>query len=148
MSRAGWIALALVAGAGLPLQAGINAALRKGIGSPLWASAISFGVGTLVLLTLAAATRATVPSPAALGSLPAYAWVGGVIGAFYVTATIVLAPRLGAAAFTALVVGGQMALALALDQLGALGFPQQSLSAGRLLGAGLLVAGVALIQRF
>ena len=62
-------------------------------------------------------------------------------------ATIVLAPRLGAATLVAAVVAGQMLASVLLDQYGLVGFPVHPLSALRLLGAGLVIGGVMLIQR-
>jgi transporter family-2 protein len=74
-------------------------------------------------------------------------WSGGLLGAVYVVATIVLAPRLGAATLIAAVVAGQMIASVLLDQYGLVGFPVHPLSALRLLGAGLVIGGVVLIQR-
>jgi transporter family-2 protein len=59
---------------------------------------------------------------------------------------IILLPRLGAAALVACVVAGQMLFALAADQFGWLGVPQHPASVPRLIGAALLLAGVALIR--
>jgi transporter family-2 protein len=70
-----------------------------------------------------------------------------VLGAAYVASTTVLGPRLGAATLLALTLAGQMAAALAVDHYGVIGFPQSPLTASRLLGAALLVAGVLLIMR-
>jgi transporter family-2 protein len=64
-----------------------------------------------------------------------------------VVATIVLAPRLGAATLVAAVVAGQMLASVLLDQYGLVGFPVHPLSALRLLGAGLVIGGVILVQR-
>ena len=44
------LAFAIVAGSFLPLQAGINARLAHFVGGPVRASAISFFVGTVVLV--------------------------------------------------------------------------------------------------
>ena len=74
-------------------------------------------------------------------------WTGGLIGAVYVLAAVVLAPKLGAGTLVAAVVAGQMFTSLMLDQYGLIGFPVHSLSPVRLLGAVLVIAGVILIQR-
>jgi transporter family-2 protein len=54
-------------------------------------------------------------------------------------------PRLGAAALLALIVLGQLVTALLVDHFGWLGFPQQPMTALRLLGALLLFGGMLLI---
>jgi transporter family-2 protein len=69
------------------------------------------------------------------------------LGAAYVALTIVLAPRLGAATMIAAIVAGQMLMSLALDQYGLVGFPLHPITAARVVGALLVIAGVALIQR-
>ncbi|MGM0981937.1 MAG: DMT family transporter [Pseudomonadota bacterium] len=140
--------IVLAAGTMLPMQAGINAGLARGWGHPLWAAAVSFGVGTLVLLVAAMTARLAVPSWQQLSSIPTWSWTGGVLGAFYVTVMVIFAPKLGAATLLALVVAGQMLASTLLDHFGALGFPQQALSLPRLLGILLLFLGVILIRRF
>lgn len=140
--------IVLAAGAMLPMQAGINAGLARGWGHPLWAAAISFGVGTLALLGAAMGSRLAVPSWQQLADIPAWSWSGGVLGAFYVTVMVIFAPKLGAATLLALVVAGQMLASTLLDHFGALGFPQQSISLPRLLGVVLLFLGVLLIRRY
>lgn len=143
-----FVALALVAGAALPFQAAINAVLGRGTGNPLWASAISFTVGLIAVLLVCALARAPWPALPAMGALPWWAWTGGALGALYVASSIIVIPKLGAATLVALVVAGQMLASLLLDHFGAFGLPQQGISAGRILGALMLIAGVVLIRRF
>ena len=100
--------LALAAGVLLPVQAGVNAQLRSVVGSPLTAALVSFLVGTAGLGTAAVILRAPTALRAAWAVSPWGFWIGGLIGALYVVATIVLAPRLGAATLVAAVVAGQM----------------------------------------
>ncbi|MFM2135841.1 MAG: hypothetical protein RL021_1241, partial [Bacteroidota bacterium] len=50
MNKALWISLTLLAGAFLPLQAGLNAKLGRAGGSPIHASMISFIVGAISLV--------------------------------------------------------------------------------------------------
>jgi bacterial/archaeal transporter family-2 protein len=65
----------------------------------------------------------------------------------YLTATIVLAPLLGAASMIGLIITGQMLAAIALDHFGLVGFPIHPLSLWRVIGGVLLVGGVILVQR-
>lgn len=139
--------LALAAGVLLPVQAGVNAQLRSAVGSPLPAALVSFLVGTAGLVTAAVIFRTPMALRAAWGVSPWWHWVGGLIGALYVVATIVLAPRLGAATMVAAVVAGQMIASLLLDQYGLLGFPTHPINGLRVLGAALVIGGVILVQR-
>jgi bacterial/archaeal transporter family-2 protein len=139
--------LALGAGVLLPVQAGVNAQLRTVIGSPVIAALVSFLVGTVGLLTGALLLRATLSSRSAWIAAPWWYWAGGLIGATYVVATIVLAPRLGAATLIAAVVAGQMIASLLLDHFGLLGFPVHQITGPRIVGAALVMMGVMLVQR-
>ena len=139
--------LALAAGVLLPVQAGVNAQLRSAVGSPLAAALVSFLVGTAGLVTVAVIVRASMGLRAAWTITPWWYWVGGLIGALYVVATIVLAPRLGAATMVAAIVAGQMSASLLLDQYGLLGFPTHPINGLRVLGAALVTVGVILVQR-
>lgn len=142
--------LALVAaltGAGLTIQVGMNAAVRAALGSPLLAALVNFLVGLVALVALTLLSGVRWPSTANLASVPAWAWLAGLIGVNYIVATTVLGPRLGAAALIALTVLGQMLAALLVDHYGVLGFPQSDVTPLRLLGAALLVIGVLLIVR-
>ena len=141
-----FLLLALAAGVLLPVQAGLNAQLRSALGSPIAAALVSFLVGTAGLATIALLLRTPLPLGRAWGATSPWQWSGGLIGAVYVLAAIVLAPRLGAATLIAAVVAGQMITSLVLDQYGLVGFPVHSMTLVRLLGAVLVIAGVILIQ--
>jgi transporter family-2 protein len=141
------VPFAIAAGFMIPVQFSVNSQLRFYAGGPIVASAISFLVGTIVLVAAAAASREHV-STHRLGNAPWWAWGGGLLGAFYIVASIVVAPRLGAGTTIALVVAGQMLAALVLDQFGLLRLPVHHMGPARAVGAVLVVAGVALIQRF
>lgn len=146
VGQIGLMIAAIAAGAVVPLQAGANAALGKALGHPLWATLASLGVSILAIVPLLILMAVPPPSlPAALKG-PGWVWIGGLAGAFYVTAALLLAPRLGASAFLAAVVAGQIASALVLDHFGLMGFRAQPVTAWRLLGAALIVAGLLAVQ--
>ncbi len=139
--------LALAVGVCISMQVGMNVTLRGVLSSPMVAALISFLVGSLSLLLLILVTGAPWPARAQLGTVPWWAWLGGVMGAFYVASSIIVGPRLGAAALLALVVLGQLVTSLALDHFGWLGFAQHPLTVSRMLGAAFLFCGVVLIVR-
>src|ERR1051325_2834144 len=91
-----FLLLAVAAGGALPFQAGINARLATFVGGPIRASAISFAVGTIVLVLLALIATRGVMSTCRLGSVPWWGWLGGAVGAGYVASAVAAAPRLGA----------------------------------------------------
>ena len=138
--------LAMLVGGALTVQVGMNATLARTIGSPLWASAINFAIGLLALVGFAAVAGSRA-STGNLGQMPAWAWMGGLLGAIYVASVTVLGPRLGGMTMVALVIAGQLAVALVVDQFGILGYPQIAVTPTRLLGAVLLLVGALLIVR-
>jgi len=141
-----FILMALVAGISVPTQAGINAQLGLWTRSPVLAATISFAVGTLSLLVYSFATRIPLPAVAAIGGHPWWIWIGGTLGAFFVTATIILVPKLGATTMVTTVLAGQMLASLLLDHFGWLGYPLHPISLGRIAGVVLVCAGVWLIK--
>ncbi|WP_124728093.1 DMT family transporter [Staphylospora marina] len=140
------ILFALIAGIVLPFQFSVNAQLRNAVGSPLSASAISFLTGTMVLVLAVVLTRQPVRLTPALQA-PSWIWTGGLLGAFYVFATVILIPKLGAGTTVALVLTGQVIASLFIDHFGLLQVPVHSLTPGRLVGALLIIAGVILVQK-
>ncbi len=138
--------MAVAIGAGLTLQVGMNATLGRAVGSPLWGAVANFTVGLAALLACVVAVGVRY-TPGSVVQVPAWAWLGGLLGAAYVAATTVLGPRIGGVALLALVLAGQLGSALLVDQYGVLGFPRIPITASRLLGVALLVVGTLLVVR-
>lgn len=138
---------AFAAGVVLPVQVGVNATLRGPLGNPVMAALTSFLVGSLGLAVFLVLTRASLPARTALAMVPPWAWLGGLLGAFYVSTTIIVGPRLGAATLLSLSVLGQLVASLVIDHYGWLGFPTHPISSVRLAGALLVFGGVLLTVR-
>jgi transporter family-2 protein len=141
-----YLVLALAAGMFMPVQAGINTRLASVVGGSIVAAFVSFLVGTLVLGAVLAATGQGVPVARAWPQTSWWYWVGGALGAFFVTATVILAPRIGAGSMVALTLAGQLIASMVLDNYGLLGFPEIAFGAKRMIGILLLGAGVYLIR--
>jgi bacterial/archaeal transporter family-2 protein len=137
---------AVAAGAMLPVQFGINAQLAAWLGSPLRATLVSFVVGAGVLLVATVLFARGVAEGRDLGAAPWWVWVGGFLGAFYVLGSVVTAPKLGAAALFAFILAGQAIASLAVDHFGWVGFEENPITPGRLLGLALVAAGVAAVR--
>lgn len=142
-----WILLASAAGACIALQAAANGSLRTNLDDPRYAAFFSI-CGTIVTAVLVMLVlRPAPPTAAALRATPWWNWIGGPLGAAIVLAGAVLAPKLGAAAFIAAVVAGQLCCSLVLDHFGLMNLARQDLTPARLLGAMLVFAGVLLVKR-
>jgi transporter family-2 protein len=140
-------AIGLTAGIGLTVQVGMNTQLRRTLQSANGAALISFMVGTLALICVLIGTRTPIPDRATFAAVPLWAWFGGLLGAFYVACSTVVATELGATALLALVLVGQLTGALVIDHYGWLNLPEQPITWTRLTGVALLGAGVWLITR-
>lgn len=140
------VLLAVAVGMIIPLQPGVNAELRTHLGNPLLASWVSFAGGLVCLTVFSLAARAGLPSASAIASAPWWAWFGGALGAAFVTVTLILAPRLGAVLLVGSVVTGQLLGSVVVDRFGLVGFPKEPVTPLRLLGVGLLLAGVVVVQ--
>ncbi|MFE3932786.1 DMT family transporter, partial [Streptomyces goshikiensis] len=146
----GWIALGIVAGGVLPVQGAVNAKLRHGLGAPITVAAFSFTVATLtiavVLLVLRLTGKTPKPQLAPLKQMPWWGWLGGACAAGYVTGTFLLIPEIGAAVTVGLTVTGQQLTSALIDHRGMFRLPTRVLTAPRLTGLGLLLAGSLAIQ--
>jgi transporter family-2 protein len=134
------------AGCLVGMQAPINSRLGRAVGS-VQAASFSFVVGTVALLLIATVVHGGLGSLGHVGRAPWWAFVGGLLGAVYVTVAILAVRTLGASGLTAVVIAGQLAISVAIDRFGLLGIARQSISAQRILGLVLLAVGVVLVVR-
>ena len=141
-----YLSVAFVTGAAIAVQALANSRLRFALGTPVWAAIAQFIVGLAALVAIAIVTRQPAPDTGGLSRMPWWGWVGGAIGALFITVSIVLTPRLGTALTLATMTVGQLLAALVLDHYGWLGAPMIRLSLPRVLGAACLLAGIALMR--
>jgi transporter family-2 protein len=130
----------------LAVQSAANVQLSAAMASPFGASTLQLGIGAALLVTVSAVAGS-------LGALEraddAQLWqlVGGLGSALYITAGILIFPRLGALVAVGLFIAGQMFASLILDGFGWLGVAQEPLDAAGLAGAGAVMLGVWLIVR-
>lgn len=151
-AKLGWILLALVAGAVLPIQGAINGLLRSDIGAPFVVGTVSFAVATLsmvvVLLITTVLTDAPKPQLRGLAKMPWWGWLGAFCGATYVTTVFTAIPVIGTAAAVGLTVAGQQIASLFVDRFGWFLLPKREIPLLRYAGVALLLVGVGLIQFF
>lgn len=143
-----YILLALAAGAMMPTQAATNNKMAGVVDSPILSAFISFVVGTVALFAYVLISGSPLANLTAVKEAPAIAWIGGLLGAFFVTATVGLVPRLGVAMTFSLIIAGQMIVTLIIDHFGLLGLPVKEVSLARIAGIVLIAAGVVLIRKF
>jgi bacterial/archaeal transporter family-2 protein len=126
------------------LQPSINGRLAQKVGV-IESSFISFAVGTLALLVLVLIMGKG--SLRAVSTAPWWELTGGLMGAFFVTATIIVVPKIGTAATMAAIIAAQLGTGLMLDHYGLFSLRQIPMDSKRAIGVALLFAGTALIVR-
>lgn len=142
-----YLLLALGVGLIVPLQSAVNNQLKQLTGgSTVLAALVSFCVGTLVLALTALFTQQKWSDLGQLSQVSPWQLTGGVMGALFVFGTTLLAPRLGVTVMLALIIGGQILASLLFDRFGWLGLPVRELSTPRLIGVGLVLLGVVLVN--
>ena len=134
--------LAALGGSAITVQAGLNAQVGRMLGHPLWATLVSLTVSVISIVPLLVIFRVTTPHLSSLDSAPWWVWIGGALGAFFITVALMTAPELGAVVFVSAVVMGQTIASIVLDQFAIAGFPSRPVTLWRIVGALLVVIGV------
>ena len=126
-------------------QPAINGTAARILGSPLTATALSIAI-TLASCLVAIPLFAGLPQPQAFAHLPWWVVFGGLIGVFVVAGSAALVPITGAAVFFVCMIAGQLIGAALVDHFGAFGIDARPVSAVKLMGIGLALAGVVLVR--
>ena len=138
------ILMALVGGL-IALQPAVNAGLGKATGN-IAAALVSFAVGT-VLLAVIVVIAGQAGGVANALDVRWYYLLGGALGAAYVFTALVTVSTIGAGGVAAATITGQLTAGIAIDRLGVLGLEETPITATRLAGVALLLAGTYLIIR-
>jgi transporter family-2 protein len=138
------IVMAAVGGL-IALQPAINAGLGRATGN-IAAALVSFAVGTVVLAVLVSVSGEGGDVGEAFG-VPWYYLTGGLLGAAWVFTALVLVSSIGAGGVAAATITGQLTASIVLDRLGVLGLSETPITAERVVGVALLLAGTYLVVR-
>lgn len=135
-----YAALAVLAGALIPVMAKMNASLAGSYGNIPFAAFVLLLVGTLaagaVLVLSGAGVPRTVPD------VPKVYLLAGLVVAFYILAVTFLVPRFGIGNTIIFVVAAQVISAAAIDHFGLLNTPVSPVTVQRLAGIALIFVGV------
>ena len=143
-----WVVVSVIAGIGVATQALINTRLGGAAGNPFVAAMISFAVGFTSLAIVLTLRTTESGRWEGLRAAPWWAYVGGMLGAFFIVATIYGVPRVGAALWLSAAVLGQVTFSLVADHFGFFGVNVHPVTLPRLLGIVLVVVGVVLVRVF
>ncbi len=143
-----WFAflVSVLSGAANPFQSATNGELNRQLNQPVWAGIVVYATGLLGMLVVQVFARGPMPL-AQVGGVSWWAWTGGLISIVSTIAGLTMVQKLGAGIFTGLSLTASLVMSVALDHYGLVGLKQHTASPGRLIGCGLLVAGVWLVSR-
>jgi transporter family-2 protein len=139
------VGLAVLCGVATAYQPGINAKFAKFAGSSIHGGVLNFAVGLVAMLVVSMALRAGIPDHQRLATGPWWMWVGGLCGAFFVTLSLILVPKMGTTSYLAAMIAGQFLASLIIDHYGHVGLAASPVTPSRLIGVGLIVVGVLVV---
>ena len=134
-------------GAMIAFQALVNTRLAIYTGSIIWTAVISFLVGFIGLLAIALASRSPLPALDMVAQAPWWTWIGGLLGATYIAAVIVLVPRMSPALLFGSAIAGQMLMLVIAEHFALAGVTRHPVNLARVAGVALIVLGTALCKR-
>jgi transporter family-2 protein len=146
--NAGWIIPFIILGGALQTcGAAMNGQLRQSLVNPYLASAVSFALVTFFFTGVFFAFPHPLPTTKGIAGMPWWAVMGGLVGAVQVFAGLTLVNKVGAGTFMGVTVTAALITSLVVDHFGWFRMATHPISALRLLGGFLLVAGVTLTAR-
>lgn len=146
---AAWLyPLILVAGLLQAWGPPMNGALRNGLTNPWLASLVSFLPIVAFLAVLFLCLPRPLPTIDGVTSMPWWAPLGGLVGSLAVVAGLLFVDKVGAGAFAGLTITANILMSLVIDKYGWFGMDVHPLSGWRMVGAALMVSGIALIAKF
>ncbi|NOL50124.1 DMT family transporter [Pelistega europaea] len=137
------VLLGILMGICVSVQVVINTHLRTHIQSPLLASLISFTVGTsLLFLLLLVLGDAVIPSMEQWQTTPWWFWIGGLLGAGWITINIFVFLQLGPIQTSIFPVLGQIVMGVIIDHFGLFKTPEKPISLLQLIGVLCVLTGI------
>lgn len=139
--------LGLVCGVGMPMQTSINTKLGQKLKSTYLSSATTFLVASVGATIIMLLTTGGIDIPfARLAGEPLWIWTGGICGTFIVILSITSLPKLGSIETMVMLVLGQIAIGLAVDNFGWFHQEVINLTVWRFLGSALVLAGTIIVS--
>ncbi len=126
----------------------MNGVLRTSLTNPWLASVVSFLPVVAFLACLMVCLPRPLPTLEGVAGMPWWAPLGGLVGARAVVAGLRVVAKGGAGAVAGLPSPANILMSLAIDKFGWFGMEVHPLSGWRMLGAALMVGGIALIAKF
>lgn len=140
----------LIAGAGIPIMAALNAHLGARLGSPVTAMVVLCAVGligALVVFAVSVTLATSLPPRTAFLTVAPWYFAAGLLLVLYVLSVTWSAPQIGLGNAVFLVLLAQLVTAASIDHFGLMGATQSAITWQRALGLALMAAGVFLARK-
>ena len=141
------VTLAVLTGGLVAFQGPINSQLARLLSHPLQAAFISFSGGIITMVLATFLFKSGFPPMEQVLSTPKILLIGGMLGAIYIVANILFIPKIGVFNMLIGVLVGQILVSMMIDHFGLFGLESQRINLNRILGAGLVVAGMVVINK-
>ena len=141
-----FVAVAIIIGALMPVQAGMNAELARFLKHPFLGAFLSLIIGGFAV-SIVIFFSGGFGELKRLSETPPQLLFGGILSALFVSSSMFLIPRLGATAMIGSFITGQLLGSVIMDHFGLLGLNQHPFNASRLLGVFLLFLGLFLVLK-
>ena len=146
--KAAWIYPFIIVGGVLQsCGAAMNGQLNSALVNPWLASAVSFSLITAFFIGAFAIFPTPLPTVQQLAAMPWWAPLGGLVGAVQVYAGLTLVNKVGAGPFVGFTVTAALLASLVIDHFGLFHMTVHPLGVGRIIGAVLLICGIAFISK-
>lgn len=145
-----WRLVGVLAGMLLAVQFAINGELGKVLQSSTHAALVSFLVGTTMLIIMVGIMDRSYANikKAIRESAPWWVWIGGILGGLYILINVYLVEQIGTGQTVVLVLFGQIAGSLLVEQFGLFRSYKNQIIPVQILGLIVMIVGVFLIRIF
>jgi bacterial/archaeal transporter family-2 protein len=146
-TKIGLFAVIVLAGILQACGVSMNAQLRTSLQNPWLASIVSFILIVPCFVLAFAISPRPLPTVEGIVSMPWWAPLGGIAGAFAVLLGLVFVSKIGAGTFNGLLITANLMASLLIDHMGWLNMPSRPLTLWRILGGLLMIVGISFISK-
>lgn len=138
--------LAILAGAAITIQAGMNARLGELLKNPILATALAFLFAGFFTMLFMLFSQRQLPLALEIKSIPTYLWFGGILSAFGVGSYYFLIPKMGVGSLMSYALTGQLLLAVIAGHFGWFEQPLKPITIRIIIGLTAMATGIVLIN--
>lgn len=140
------VVIGIAVGILLPIQTSVNTKLSDRMGSSFGSTLVSFIIsGIMCFVLVLAFNHSLAMGFGALTQDPAWVWLSGIFGVICVAGSIVAMPHIGSVQTVIMTVLGMLVTGLIVDHFSLFYSLQNPLTAARVIGALIVLAGVLIV---